>query len=148
METLKKAFVIEKTINAPAVDVWKAISDKDEMKLWYFDLAEFKAEVGFKFEFSAGESPEKEYLHRCIIKVVEVYKKLMYSWEYPGYEGISYVTFELEARGNETHLKLTHEGLDSFPTSNKDFAPENFAMGWTDIIGNILPKYLAEKTHS
>ncbi len=39
-------FVIERTYNAPISKVWKAITDKEEMKEWYFDLAEFKPEVG------------------------------------------------------------------------------------------------------
>ena len=39
----------EVLLNAPASKVWKAITDKNEMKQWYFDLAEFKPEVGFEF---------------------------------------------------------------------------------------------------
>ena len=37
------AFVIERTFNAPVAAVWKAITDKDEMKKWYFDLTDFRA---------------------------------------------------------------------------------------------------------
>ena len=37
---------------------------------------------------------------------------------------------------------LTHEGLESFPKSNPDFAKENFAEGWTQILGKSLPDYL------
>jgi uncharacterized protein YndB with AHSA1/START domain len=32
-------FVIERTLNASAERVWKAITDKDQMKEWYFNLA-------------------------------------------------------------------------------------------------------------
>ncbi len=42
---------LERIINAPISKVWKAITDKNEMKNWYFDLAEYKAEKGFKFQF-------------------------------------------------------------------------------------------------
>ena len=38
-------FVIEKVYNAPASKVWKAITDVKDMKQWYFDLPDFKAEV-------------------------------------------------------------------------------------------------------
>ncbi|HSH18897.1 MAG TPA: hypothetical protein VLA03_00500 [Draconibacterium sp.] len=30
---------------------WKAITVKEEMKKWYFDLEEFIPEVGFEFSF-------------------------------------------------------------------------------------------------
>ena len=32
-------FVIERTYNATAEKVWQAITDKNQMKQWYFDIA-------------------------------------------------------------------------------------------------------------
>jgi len=133
--------IIERTYNAPATRVWKAISDKNEMKKWYFDLAEFKPEVGFEFQFYGGKE-ERQYLHLCKITEVVVGKKLTYSWRYDGYEGISYVTFELFNEGNQTRLILTHKGLETFPVSNPDFGKENFVEGWTYIINISLTEFL------
>ena len=138
-------FVIERTFNVPIAKVWKAITDKNEMKEWYFDLAEFKPEVGFEFQFSAG-AEAKTYLHLCKITEVIVGKKLSYSWRYDGYPGNSVVTFELFAEGNNTKLKLTHTGLETFPLDNPDFAAQNFAEGWTQIIGTSLPAFLEKET--
>lgn len=134
-------FLIERTFSAPIEKVWKAITDKDEMKLWYFDLAEFKAEVGFKFQFIGGP-PERQYLHLCEVTEVVSGKKLTYSWRYDGYEGNSFVSFELFGEGDNTRLKLTHAGLETFPKENPDLAKHNFAEGWTSIIGESLKKYL------
>jgi uncharacterized protein YndB with AHSA1/START domain len=133
--------VIERTFKAPVSKVWKAITNKEEMKKWYFDLAEFKAEPGFEFQFEGGKD-DRNYMHLC--KVIEVIpgKKLTYSWRYDGYEGNSFVTFELFAEGEKTRLKLTHEGLETFPATNPDFAKENFVEGWNHIIGKSLPQYL------
>lgn len=134
-------FLIERTFSAPIEKVWKAITDKKEMKLWYFDLAEFKAEVGFKFQFLGGP-PEREYLHLCEVTEVVTGKKLTYSWRYDGYKGNSFVTFELFGEGDSTRLKLTHAGLETFPKENTDLAKHNFEEGWTAIIGESLKKYL------
>ncbi|HEY5749391.1 MAG TPA: SRPBCC domain-containing protein [Chryseolinea sp.] len=134
--------VCERTFNAPIDTVWKAITNVNDMKRWYFDIPEFKPEVGFVFEFEAG-SPEKTYLHRC--KVVEVVpgKKLSYSWEYPGNDGLSYVTFELFDENGKTKLKLTHEGVETFPSKdNADFAKSSFAQGWNEIINTMLKDFL------
>ena len=138
-------FVIERTYNAPVHKVWKAITDKEQMKQWYFDLAEFKPEVGFEFQFSGGPD-DRTYLHLCKITEVEVDKKLTYSWRYDGYDGVSFVTFELFDEGEKTRLKLTHSGLETFP-ANPDFAKENFAAGWNHIIGVSLKEFL-EKSNS
>jgi uncharacterized protein YndB with AHSA1/START domain len=143
--TLKlEPFVIERIYDAPVPRVWKAITDKDEMKQWYFDLAEFRPEIGFEFQFLAGKDDVK-YLHLCKITEVIPQKKLTYSWRYDGYAGISYVTFELSSEGNKTRLKLTHTGLESFPEENPDFAKENFAGGWNQIIGTSLKEFVEKK---
>ena len=137
-------FVIERTFNAPVSKVWEAITDKSKMKQWYFDLAEFKPEVGFEFQFTGGNEG-REYLHLC--KIVEVIpeKKLRHSWRYDGYEGNSFVTFELFPEGDKTRLRLTHEGLETFPASIPDFAKENFVAGWTEIIGTLLKDFVEKK---
>ena len=131
----------EVLLNATALKVWKAITDKNEMKQWYFDLADFKAEVGFEFQFLGGDE-KKQWLHLC--KVIEVIKekKLTYSWKYDGYGGISFVTFELFQEGKNTRLKLTHSGLESFPVDEvPEFKRENFDVGWESIIFTSLKDF-------
>jgi len=132
--------IVEKTLNAPAHKVWEALTDKNKMKQWYFDLKEFSSEVGFEFTFYGG-TEEKQYLHICKITEVIPGKKLTHSWRYDGYSGDSFVTFELFAEGDKTRLKLTHTGLETFPPE-PDFARSNFNMGWNHIIGKSLPEYL------
>src|ERR1700744_2787342 len=137
-------FVIERTYNAPAIKVWQAITDKDKMKQWYFNLEEFKPEVGFEFRFWGG-SEEKQYLHICKITEVVPGKKLTHSWQYDTYPGESFVTWELFADGDKTTVKLTHTGLETFPQVSKDFSRESFSAGWTYIVGTSLAEYLAKE---
>lgn len=141
----QEPFVIERLYNAPIQKVWKAITDKDQMKEWYFNLAEFRLEVGFEFEFDGGPE-DRVYKHLCKITEVIPGRKLTYSWRYEGYEGNSFVTFELFPEGTMTRLRLTHEGLETFPASNPDFAKENFVAGWTDITGISLAEFVETTT--
>jgi len=134
-------FIIERTYHAPIEKVWKAITDKDDMKQWYFDLTEFKPVVGFAFEFYGKGSTGQTMKHLCEIIEVQSQRKLVYTWKYEGYPGISYVTFELFPDGDGTRLKLTHSGLETFPPL-ADFAKENFAEGWTSLIGSLLKKFV------
>jgi len=134
-------FVIERTFNAPADKVWSAITNRDEMAQWYFDLQEFRPEIGFEFQFSGGPE-DRSYLHLCKVVKVVPGRMLTYSWRYEGYDGLTFVTFELIPGGDKTTLRLTHSGLQTFPAGNKDFARGNFEMGWTAIIGDSLIKYL------
>jgi uncharacterized protein YndB with AHSA1/START domain len=138
-------FVIERTYNAPIEKVWKAITDRDQMKQWYFDIAEFRPEVGFEFQFEGG-AESRCYVHLCKVTEVVVGKKLTYSWRYEGYEGNSFVTFELFDEGDKTRLRLTHEGLETFPLNNTDFARSNFVAGWTEITGTLLKEFVEKTT--
>lgn len=137
---------IEGTFNMPAIKVWKAITNRDQMAKWYFDLKEFKPEVGFEFQFEGIGKDNKKFLHLCKITEVEFCKKLSYAWRYDGYEGNSLVTFELFTGGETTRVKLTHTGLETFPNTS-DFAKQNFVEGWTHIIGKSLKEFLEKPTN-
>ena len=141
-----EAVMIERTFNAPVARVWKALTDADEMRVWYFDLKEFKPEVGFEFEFTVEHEGTK-YHHLCKITEVIPQKKIAYTWRYAGEEGNSLVTFELFDDGGKTRLKLTHEGLETFPKLPA-YAKTNFEKGWTEIIGSLLKQYVEESKTS
>lgn len=144
MET--KPLIVERIYNASIQKVWKAITDRDQMKEWYFELKEFKAEKGFKFQFTGGDENE-EYLHECEVIFVDPPHKLSYSWTYPEHNsGYSVVTWELFEEGEQkTRLRLSHEGLDSFPKDNPNFAVTSFTKGWNFILGDSLKKYVEEE---
>jgi uncharacterized protein YndB with AHSA1/START domain len=135
-------FVIERTLNVSAERVWKAITDREQMKQWYFDLSDFKPEMGFEFTFPGKGNEGQDYTHLCKITKVEPGKLLQYGWAYKNYPGKSFVTFELFPEGNATRIKLTHEGLETFPQDTKDFAKESFAGGWTYLIGKSLVEFV------
>lgn len=135
-------FIIERFFNAPVSKIWKAITDKAEMKKWYFDIEEFKPEIGFKFQFVAGAKDGKPYLHLCEITEVIPGKKLTYSWRYDGYPGNSLVTWELFEMGKNTLIKLTHRGIETLAPGHPDFRKENFKEGWTYFMDSALKGYL------
>ena len=103
--------IVEHTYDAPPEQIWQALTDPGQMKKWYFDLPDFRAEVGNRFQFEGG-TPERSYLHLCEVKSAIPNQKLAYSWRYDGYPGDSLVSFELFAEGEKTRLRLTHAGLE------------------------------------
>ena len=137
--------IIEQLYSASAEKIWKALTEKDAMKQWYFDFQEFRPEPGFEFRFWGGPTEDRQYLHICQITEVALEKKLAYTWRYEGYEGNTLVSFELIDEGSQTRLKLTHEGIESFPADEPDFARANFVEGWTSIICTSLKEFLDQK---
>jgi uncharacterized protein YndB with AHSA1/START domain len=134
-----KPLMIEQKFDAPIALVWRAITEKELMKKWYFNISNFKPEVGSKFHFEGGEK-DKRYVHLCEVLEVIPYKKLKYSWKYEKNVGLSFVTFELSSVGKKTKVKLIHEGLETF--TNPDFIRDNFVGGWKYLIHESLKEFL------
>ena len=132
--------VVERTLNAPVAKVWKALTDVNQMREWYFDLKEFKPEIGFEFEFVV-EHEGNAYYHLCKVTEVIPQKKIAYTWRYKGEPGDSLVTFELFADGDKTRLKITHTGVETFPKTPA-YARENFETGWTTLIDSELGRFV------
>jgi uncharacterized protein YndB with AHSA1/START domain len=142
-ENLTESVVIDRTLNAPVARVWDALTDVDQMRQWYFDLKEFKAEVGFEFEFVV-EHEGNRYHHLCRVAEVIPQKRIAYTWRYKGESGDSLVTFELSAQGDRTRLKLTHSGIETFPKIPA-YARKNFEAGWTQIVHSELRQFVEQK---
>lgn len=140
LATKDEPLVVERTFDAPVALVWKALTDKDDIKHWSFDIREFEPKVGFEFRFYGGDKTS-QYLHHCKVTEAIPNKRLAYTWRYEGYAGDSLVTFELFAEGNKTRLRLTHEGLETFPKIPA-FAKANFLQGWTEIVGSSLKNFV------
>ncbi|HMJ71373.1 MAG TPA: SRPBCC domain-containing protein [Cyclobacteriaceae bacterium] len=136
----EQPIIVEKVVNAPVSRVWKAITDKKQMKEWYFDVSGFEPKVGFEFQFEGGNEG-RTYTHVCKITEIVENKKLQHTWTYKGYEGESVVTWELTDMGGKTKVRLTHRGLETFPKL-PDFDRKNFEKGWTDIVGSLLPDFV------
>jgi uncharacterized protein YndB with AHSA1/START domain len=145
---LAEAVILERTFDAPVARVWKALTDVDQMRVWYFDLKEFKPQIGFEFEFVVKHEGNT-YHHLCKITEVIPEKKIAYTWRYKGEVGDSLVTFELFGEGDRTRLKLTHSGIETFPKT-RAYARKNFEAGWTEIIGSELKRFVenTEKSKS
>lgn len=140
-ENLSDPLVKEVILDAPPSRVWKALTDKNELKQWCFDMEAFQPEVGFEFQFY-GEKDGHKFLHLCKVLEIEIERKMKWLWTYKDVPGDTYVTFELFPQGNKTKLRLTHEGLENLP-QDENYARPNFVEGWNVILGKLLPKHLS-----
>lgn len=134
--------IIQYKINAPIDKVWKALTDKNEMKSWYFDIQDFEPEVGKVFNFYEPGG-ENKYHHQCQILEIIPGRLLKHSWSYPDFSPLkTIVTWELSPEDHSVQLKLTHEGIENFKDLGENFSRESFTGGWNSIIGDSLKTYL------
>ena len=143
MET--QPLIVERKIDAPAARIWDALTNNAQMQQWYFKLDNFEPKVGFEFSFYGQGSKGEKYKHNCRITAVEPERKLSYTWTYENFEGSSEVSFELFPEGDQTLVRITHTGLDSFPKNNPDFDISSFNKGWNHILGISLKEFVEGK---
>jgi uncharacterized protein YndB with AHSA1/START domain len=137
--------VMERSYDATPAQIWAALTDPTQMKLWYLNIPDFKAELGHQFQFEGGP-PDKTYLHKCVVKEVVPNQVIAYSWRFDGYPGDSLVRFEILPEGEKTKVRLTHSGIESFMSPDTpDFDVKNFEMGWTHILNSNLADFMAAK---
>jgi len=146
MNTTKNAIVIEQSFKASVSEVWDAISEIDQMRQWFFENIEsFNAEVGFETQFNV-KSEGRNFLHLWKLTEVIPLKKIVYLWKYEGYEGESFVCFELFEENSLTRLRVSHVGVGSFSQSIPEFSSESCRQGWQYFINNRLKAFMEKKT--
>lgn len=138
--------IVEQDFNQPIQKVWKAITEIEQMKRWFFEQIEsFKPEVGFETQFDV-HLEHKTYPHLWKLTEVIPPKKITYNWKYGGYPGDSFVTFELKDLGEKIKLTLTHQIVESFPADDPVFSRESTVEGWNYFIKKSLKEYLRNRT--
>ena len=130
----------EVLLDAPVSKVWSALTKKEELKQWCFDMEAFEPVEGFEFHFY-GEKDGEKFKHNCRVLRAIPGQEMKWLWSYENVPGDTYVTFYLQPEGEKTRLTLTHEGLEKLPQDN-NYSRENFVAGWNEIIGNLLPAHL------
>ncbi len=125
------------TIKAPVNEVWKALTKKDQMKEWYFDIPDFELTVGSTFNFfEPGKN--QEFHHRCVIKDLELNKKLVYTWTYPNHsQGESVISWTLAENNDTTTVVLRHDGLENLSDGGPVFDADNFQKGWNGFMASL-----------
>jgi len=133
--------IVEQTFDAPIAVVWRAITDKDQMRQWFFEpMAEFEPEIGFVTRFKV-HCEGKDYLHVWKVTAVVPQKLIAYQWRYDGYPGDSIVTWELREEGDTTNLKFMHAGHETIQ-GDPIFSRENGIAGWTYFVQESLKAFL------
>lgn len=132
-----------KTFEASQEKVWRAITERDEMKKWlYWPVRSFKPTVGHETRFFIRHNGET-YGHHWKVTEVVPGQKIVFDWLFEGMPGYSYVVWELYGDGENTTLHLRHYGQDSFPKENPEFDRKSWIHSWKQLICLGLRDHLA-----
>jgi len=133
---------ITQTYSASPERLWSAITDLQEMLVWYFEIIpDFKAEVGFKTKFDV-QAETQVFVHNWEITEVIEGKLIAYTWTFDGIPGSGTTIWEVSAEGEGSKLEFTNQVLEDFPQDVIEFKRESGEAGWKYFLGERLGSYL------
>ncbi len=146
MKTTDEPIVVEQKFSVSVESLWKAVTEIEQMKKWYFDnIPDFKAEVGFKTQFNV-QNDERNFLHMWKVTEVEPLRLVKYNWEFKGYQGKSSSAFHIIKENDLVKLRLTIEVLEDFQDDVPEFARESCIEGWRYFInGRLMDFFKSQK---
>ena len=137
--------IVEEYFDADPASVWAAITDVEQMRIWFFEnIPDFKPVVGFSVEFDV-DAGERIFLHQWAITKVVPGKLIEYNWRYGGYAGDAIVVFEVIPVNGSTMLRLTNIVTEDFQEGIPEFERQSCIGGWTYFIKQRLKEYLAKQ---
>lgn len=141
---MKDVITREEIIQHPIDKVWSAISKAEEISAWFIK-ADFKAQVGMPYTFTASEE------QGCMTITGEVKEAnpytLVYTWIVENTNVETTVKWVLEEQGGSTKLYLEHSGISNYPGESAVKMFESFSGGWEQCVG-LLQTYLKEQVHA
>ena len=140
---MNDVIVKEQEFSQSIEQVWSAISKEEEISKWFIK-ADFKAEKGYAYTFTASEE------HNCvpitgIIKEATPYT-LIYTWIVADTNVETTVKWILNKTENGTKLYLEHSGISQYPGDSAVKMFESFNGGWTNCV-NELEKYVQQEAY-
>jgi len=131
------------SINAPAEKVWKALTEPKQLGEWMMMPTTFEPVVGKEFTFKAeGMEGWDGYFH-CIVREVEVNKKLVYTWNSGMINAETLVTILISETEGQTELTLIHTGWENLPAEMRSQMIDGHSKGWDERFVKKLSELLS-----
>ena len=133
-------------LDASPEEVFRAISDPQELTKWFPDAAVLEPKVGGKFMLSFyKDSPngrmkksDRDFINKGRVLEIVPNRKLVHTWQWTEFGGFpeTVVKWELvEIGNNKTRLTLTHSGFTGREEGPASMQDHN--KGWSFFLGEL-----------
>jgi uncharacterized protein YndB with AHSA1/START domain len=93
----------------PVEAVWSALTEAASISDWLMATSDFEPRVGSRFRMKTRRLSASGWVDAEVIEL-EPPRKMVWAWSIEDGNAPTTVTFELRPEGEDTHLRLTHEG--------------------------------------
>lgn len=126
--------VIEKsiTIKASVDEIWRSLTDSEELENWWGDGILLEPRVGGSFREPWEDDDGKIQLASGQVTAVKVKKEISFTWQEKDWpkEALTQCSFAIEDKGKLRVLTLKHLGWESLPAESRAKFFKDFQIGW------------------
>jgi uncharacterized protein YndB with AHSA1/START domain len=101
--------VYEEVLAHPVDVVWSALTEAASISDWLMATTDFEPRVGSRFRMKTQRLSASGWVDAEVLEL-EPPRRMVWAWSIEDGNPPTTVTFELRSEGEDTHLRLTHEG--------------------------------------
>jgi uncharacterized protein YndB with AHSA1/START domain len=118
------------TVDRPRAEVFRALTDADELKRWWITdgISEPRAGGRYRYEWKMADPADDHVQEGAYDDFVDG-ERVAYPWSSPA--GDTRVTVTLSERDGATQVSLVHDGI----AAEDQF--ERYEQGWTGFLSNL-----------
>jgi len=136
---MQRDIVIEVRYPVGPQFVWRALTEPELLREWLMDN-NFRPEPGSRCEFRMPPKPGFDGVVRCEVLEVQLFRRLVYTWDGGGSWGKTTVVWTLEPDGDGTRLQLEHRGFQGFRPFLLSLM---MSSGWKSKLTSVVGKIAA-----
>ena len=127
---MTRTFEHSLTVDAARADVFRALTDADQLKRWWITdgISEPRPGGRFRYEWKMADPANDHVQEGAYDEVVEG-ERVAYPWSGP--RGDSRVTLSLSESNGATQVSLVHDGI----AAEDQF--ERYEQGWQGFLANL-----------
>lgn len=120
------------TVKATAAEIWRALTDTDDLENWWGDDVALEPKVGGKFREAWEDDNGDEQLASGKVLSLVPNKSITFTWREKNWDAkqSTECTYVIEDKGKTRTMTVTHKGWDSFPEKQGAKLLKDFQVGW------------------
>lgn len=120
------------SVKASAAEIWRALTDSDELENWWSDDMSLEPKVGGKFSEPWEDDKRNKHLASGKVLGVKNQKEITFTWteqEWPK-EAKTECTIKIDDKGQGRVITIKHSGWETLPADMQKQQIKDFKVGW------------------
>lgn len=129
---MKDQIELSITVRGTAAEIWRALTDSDDIENWWSDEVVLEPRVGGKFQEAWEDDEGNKGLATGKVLSLQAKKNITFTWREKVWpkEAQTECTFTIEDEGSKRILTVKHVGWGSLPEKSRVQIMKDFQVGW------------------